>query len=82
MCDDFIKRGNVYQFDGREKFEQHFDETLIKKYPEHISVLEHYRKLARLFIFEEDPEQGELEAEEDQVVRESKEAQIANAEKM
>lgn len=30
ICDDFIKRGNVYKLDGIEKFDSYFD-TEIKK---------------------------------------------------
>lgn len=45
-------------------------------------VLEHYRKLAVHYIFDEDPEQEELEAEKKLVQEESAKAYKANEEKL
>jgi hypothetical protein len=29
VCDDFIKRGNVYKLDGLEKFDSYFDDNVM-----------------------------------------------------
>ena len=64
VCEDFIKRGNVYKLDGLEKFDQYFDEQIIGKFKDEnnnisdelVIKLEHIRKIAKLFIFDIDPE--------------------------
>ena len=72
---DFIKRGNVYRFDGLSKFNEYYDEN-VKKALESNGVdsviIEHYRSLALLFVFDKDPDQEDLEAEKNIVVEESK----------
>ena len=69
FCDDLIKRSNVHEHLGREAFEAHFEEQMTSQLgsvlePELIS---HYQKLALLFLFSEDPDHDELEAEKSRV---------------
>ena len=71
---DIIKRGNVYQFDGREKSELLFDEVsqTAADAGADSTTLTHFRSLARMFLWEEDPEKEELEREKSQVLEDSK----------
>ena len=47
-----------------------------------MALLEYFRKLAHLFLFDIDPEQESLDAEKDNVIKMSKEAQAKNAKRM
>ncbi len=71
----------MHEFDGRETFETRFAEqtSSINLDP---SLLEHFRQLAVLFLFNEDPDHEELEAEKDLVMQESKAAYAKSAERM
>ena len=69
-------------FDGREAFEAAFERDIKAKVDLPADVLEHYRKLAINFLWEEDPDHEELEAEKDLVLEESKAAYKRAAEKM
>lgn len=44
-------------------------------------MIEHFRKLSRMFLFDEDPDHEALEAEKDQVHQESQAAWKRNADK-
>ncbi|CDW71361.1 agc pdk1 protein kinase [Stylonychia lemnae] len=68
ICLDFITRGNVYQLEGIDKFDQHFESNVIQKFikeelwnlylesQDQIQLrLDHIRMLAKNFIFDTDP---------------------------
>lgn len=80
--DDLIKRHNVHEYDGRETFEAKYAEQITSQIHMDPELLEHYRKLAILFLFNEDPDHEELEAEKDLVQAESKAAWSRAAERM
>ena len=79
--DDLIKRANVHEFEGRETFETKFAEQTSSIHLDP-AFLEHFRQLAVLFLFNEDPDHEELEAEKDLVMQESKAAYAKSAERM
>ena len=58
FCDDLIKRCNVHVFEGKDKFEEHFLENFKTPLADALSedVIDHYHKLARFYLFEEDPD--------------------------
>lgn len=79
---DLIKRSNVHEFEGKEALKSKFEEHIVAKVQLDAALIEHFRKLVIFFIFNEDPDQEELEAEKDQVHRESKAAYARAAERM
>lgn len=88
FIDDVIKRSNVHEFEGREAFEKRFAEQVSSSSAGGSTIdldanlLEHYRQLAVMFLFNEDPDKDELEAEKDLVLEESKAAYAKSAERM
>ena len=69
FCNDLIKRVNVHEFNGREAFEKHFDEQIANQLVDQVEpeCITHYRQLALMFLFQEDPDHADLEAEKDKV---------------
>lgn len=65
FIDDLIKRVNVHEFNGREAFETHFAEEITAQSSLEPELVEHFHSLALLFLFSEDPDREELEAEKD-----------------
>ena len=84
FIDDVIKRSNVHEFEGREAFEKRFAEQVSSggSIDLDANLLEHYRQLAVMFLFNEDPDKDDLEAEKDLVLAESKAAYAKSAERM
>jgi len=62
-----IKRSNVFEFEGQDKFKQHFDtkvrDEIASKWPEVNQFIDHYYGLCLMFLFKIDPEQDSLEQE-------------------
>ena len=52
-------------FQGKEAFEVHFEEQIRSQSSLDPALVEHCHKLARMFLFEEDPDQADLDAEKD-----------------
>ena len=65
FCDDLIKRKNVQEYEGKEAFETNFTEQITNQCQLDPALIEHFRKLALYFLFDEDPDHEELEAEKD-----------------
>ena len=82
FVDDLIKRANVHEFEGKEALEARFAEHISSQVQLDAELVEHLRKLAIFFIFNEDPDAEELEAEKDLVHEESKKAYARAAERM
>lgn len=55
----------MHVFQGKEAFEVHFEEQIRSQSSLDPALVEHFHKLARMFLFEEDPDQADLDAEKD-----------------
>lgn len=80
ICDDQIKRENVYRYEGKEKYQQYWDETVKVKFEQEENreywdvKLAHAKACGQLFVFQDDPDAEHLNAIRDKIQAESKAA--------
>lgn len=72
----------MHEFEGKESLVAKYDENVASQVQLDAALVEHYKELAIFFIFNEDPDAADLEAEKDHVHEESKKAYARAAERL